>query len=196
METSVSFVRNFTMVNAGLKTKSNVTSAIKLDIHTNKTVQQGHFVNQVEETGNLFYANHTETEKRVSDEWYINSGCSNHMTAREDLLVDIDRRVKAKVQVGTGVFVDVAGKGTLVIETTKGKRYIKEVMLVLGLAENLLSGGQMTNHGYFLLFGDCKVDIFDDRTLQHLVVRVRQKGNRCFPLVFNTNKEFALKTST
>ncbi|CAL9001991.1 unnamed protein product, partial [Prunus brigantina] len=27
----------------------------------------------------------------------------------------------------------------------------------------------MTDHGYFLLFGDCKVDIFDDRTLQHLV---------------------------
>ncbi|CAL9013160.1 unnamed protein product [Prunus brigantina] len=175
--------------------KCNKIGHIARYCNTNKTVQQGHFANQVEETGNLFYANHTETERRVSDEWYIDSGCSNHMTSREDLLVDIDRRVKAKVQVGTGVLVDVAGKRTLVIETTKGKRYIKEVMLVPGLAENLLNVGQMTDHGYFLLFGDCKVDIFDDRTLQHLVVSVRQKGNRCFPLVFNTNKEFALKTS-
>ncbi|CAL2253622.1 unnamed protein product [Prunus armeniaca] len=116
--------------------------------------------------------------------------CSMKITLRQR-----KGRVKAKVQVGTGVLVDVAGKGTLVIETTKGKRYIKEVMLVPGLAENLLSVGQMTDHGYFLLFGDCKVDIFDDRTLQHLVVSVRQKGNKCFPLVFNTNKEFALKTS-
>ncbi|CAL2276374.1 unnamed protein product [Prunus armeniaca] len=175
--------------------KCNKIGHIARYCNTNKTVQQGHFANQVEETGNLFYANHTETEKRVSDDWYIDSGCSNHMTSQEDLLVDIDRRVKAKVQVGTEVLVDIAGKGTLVIETTKGKRYIKEVMLVPGLVENLLSVGQMTDHGYFLLFGNCKVDIFDDRTLQHLVVSVRHKGNRCFPLVFNTNKEFALKTS-
>ncbi|CAL8167828.1 unnamed protein product [Prunus armeniaca] len=151
--------------------KCNKIGHIARYCNTNKTVQQGHFANQVEETGNLFYANHTEIERRVSDEWYIDSGCSNHMTSREDLLVDIDRRVKDKVQVGTGVLVDVAMKGTLVIETTKGKRYIKEVMLVPGLAEDLLSVGQMTDHGYFLLFGDCKVDIFDDRTLQHLVTQ-------------------------
>lgn len=88
--------------------------------------------------------------KKISDEWYIDSGCSSHMTSREDLLVDIDRGVKAKVQVGTGVLVEVEGKGTLIIETIKGRRYIKEVMLVPGLAENLLSVGQMTEHGYFL----------------------------------------------
>ncbi|CAL9001990.1 unnamed protein product [Prunus brigantina] len=114
--------------------KCNKIGHIARYCNTNKTVQQGNFANQVEETGNLFYANHTETEKRVSDEWYIDSGCSNHMTSREDLLVDIDRKVKAKVQIGTRVLVDVVGKWTLVIETTKGKRYIKEVMLVPGLA--------------------------------------------------------------
>lgn len=113
------------------------------------------------------------------------------MTSREELLVDIDRIVKAS----TRMLVDVVGKGTLVIETMKCKQYIKEVMLVHGLAENLLSVGQITEHGYFLLFGDCKVDIFDDSTLQHLVVSLRQKGNGCFPLVFNTNKEFVLKAS-
>ncbi|XP_048437141.1 uncharacterized protein LOC125475821 [Pyrus x bretschneideri] len=114
---------------------------------------------------------------------------------QEDLLVDIGRRVKAKVQVGTGVLVKVVGKGTLIIETMKGMRYIKEVMLVPGLVENLLSVGQMTEHGYFLLFGDYKVDMFDDISLRNLVVSVKQKGNRCFPLIFNTNKELALITN-
>ncbi|CAN6691377.1 unnamed protein product [Malus baccata var. baccata] len=51
------------------------------------------------ETRNLFYANHSGKMKKISDEWYINSECSNHMTSREDLLVDINRNVKAKVQV-------------------------------------------------------------------------------------------------
>lgn len=63
--------------------------------------------------------------------------------------VDINRNVKAKVQVGAGVLV---GKGSLVIETIRGNKYIREVMLVLEIAENLLSVGQMTEHGYFLLF--------------------------------------------
>lgn len=163
--------------------------------HKNKAVQQVNFANQVEETGNLFFANHSGEVKKISDEWYIDSGCSNHMTSREDLLVDIDRRVKAKVQVGNGVLVEVAGKGTLIIETMKGKRYIKEVMLVPSLAENLLSVGQMTEHGYFLLFGDSKVDIFDDTSLRNLVVSVKQKGNRCFALIFSINKKRALKTN-
>ncbi|CAN6713113.1 unnamed protein product [Malus baccata var. baccata] len=38
----------------------------------------------------------------------------------------------------------------------QGRRYIREVMLVPGLTENLLSVEQMIKHGYFLLFGDYK----------------------------------------
>ncbi|CAN6552218.1 unnamed protein product [Malus baccata var. baccata] len=175
--------------------KCNKIGHIARYCNANKTVRQVNFANQVDEIGNLFYANHSGEVKKISDEWYIDSGCSNHMTFREDLLVDIDRGVKAKVQVGTEVLVEVERKGTLIIETIKGQRYIKEVMLVPGLAENLLSVGQMTEPGYFLLFGDYKVDVFDDRSLQNLVVNVKQKGNRCFPLILNTNKELALRTN-
>ncbi|CAL2234861.1 unnamed protein product [Prunus armeniaca] len=121
--------------------KCNKIGHIARYCHTNKAVQQMNFANQVEETENLFYANHSgEDGRRICDEWYIDNGCSNHMTSRADLLIDIDRRVKAKVQVGTGALVDVAGKGTLVIDTMKGRKCIKEVMLVPGLTENLLSG--------------------------------------------------------
>ncbi|KAM1444316.1 hypothetical protein ACFX2I_040480 [Malus domestica] len=140
------------------------------------------------------------------------------MTSREDLLVNIDKNVKAKVQVGIGVLVEVAGKVTLVIEIMKGRRYIKEVILIPSLAENLLSVGQMTEHSYFLLFipslaenllsvgqmtehsyfllfRDYKVYVFDDRSLRNLVVSVKQKGNKCLPLIFSTTKELALRTN-
>ncbi|XP_068319549.1 uncharacterized protein [Pyrus communis] len=162
---------------------------------TNKVVQQVNLAHQVEEAVNLFYANHFGEVEKMIDVWYIDSGCSNHMTSKEYLLVDIDRNVKAKVQVGTGVLVKVAGKWTLVIETMKGRRYIKEVMFIPGLAENLLSVGQMNEHGYFLLFGDYRVDVFDDRSLRNSVVSVKPKGNRCFPLICSTNKELALRTN-
>ncbi|XP_050125563.1 uncharacterized protein LOC126602711 [Malus sylvestris] len=91
--------------------KCNKIGHIARYYNTNKAVQQVNFANQVEETGNLFYANHSGEMKKISDEWYIDNGCSNHMTSREDLLVDIDRNVKAKVQVGTRNLIKVAGNG-------------------------------------------------------------------------------------
>ncbi|CAL8999580.1 unnamed protein product [Prunus brigantina] len=93
------------------------------------------------------------------------------MTGREDVLIDIDRSITAKVAMGTGQLVDVIGKGSLMVETKMGKKYINEVLLVSGLKENLLSVGQMMEHGYFLIFGDNKAEIYDDCTLSNLVAR-------------------------
>lgn len=84
------------------------------------------YANQVEEIGNLFSISTPTTEHKNKDMWYIDSVCRNHMTSREDLLVEINRNVKAKVQVGIGVLVDVVGKGSLVIKTMRGKKYIRE----------------------------------------------------------------------
>lgn len=63
----------------------------------------------------MFYACHVATMKKLENMWYVNSGCRNHMTSREDLLVDIDKRVTAKVEIGTRQLVDVVGKGNLVV---------------------------------------------------------------------------------
>lgn len=51
----------------------------------------------------------------MNNSWYIYSGCSNHMT-NERLLVNLQRNVSSKVKMGIGEIVNVAGKGTLVIE--------------------------------------------------------------------------------
>ncbi|KAI5312848.1 hypothetical protein L3X38_042022 [Prunus dulcis] len=119
--------------------------------HDNQSVQKVNYPNQVEETGTLFYACNAVTDVKMSNSWYVDSGCSNHMTGDERLLIDIRRDVTSKVKMGTGETVQVAGKGTLVIETKTGRKHIQEVMLVPGLEENLLSVGQMMEHGCFSL---------------------------------------------
>ncbi|CAL9026049.1 unnamed protein product [Prunus brigantina] len=92
------------------------------------------------------------SDVKINGNWYIDSGCSNHMTGSAELLVDIRTNVCGKVQMPSGSLVDVAGIGSLVIETSDGKKYIREVMFLPGLKENLLSVGQMDEHGYHLLF--------------------------------------------
>ncbi|XP_034215554.1 uncharacterized protein LOC117627540 [Prunus dulcis] len=90
------------------------------------------------------------TRLTVQIKW---SGCSNHMTGNVNLLIDVRTNVAGKVQMPTGDLVNVAGMGSLVIDTTKGRKYIKEVMYLPGLKENLLTVGHMDEHGYYLLFG-------------------------------------------
>ncbi|KAI5336087.1 hypothetical protein L3X38_026221 [Prunus dulcis] len=117
------------------------------------------------------------------------------MTGNEDLLVDIDKNMIAKIEMGTGQLVEVTGKGNLVVETKIGKRYIKKVMLVPGLKENLLNVGQMMEHGYYLGFGDHKVEIYDDSSYSNMVAKVQMRGNRRFPMKLHSRIHTAYKIS-
>jgi transposase InsO family protein len=117
------------------------------------------------------------------------------MTSQESELINIDRSVTCKVKMGSGDLVQATGKGTLVVETQHGKRYIKEVLLVPGLDENLLSVGQMMEHGYYILFGGNKAVIFDDESLNNVIAIVIMGGNRCFPLSLESITPAARKAS-
>ncbi|KAI5348811.1 hypothetical protein L3X38_001698 [Prunus dulcis] len=136
-----------------------------------KNVQKANCANQMKVTGNLFYANSTIAATNVTGEWYIDSGGSNHMTGNESLLTDIRTNAVGKVQMPNGELVNVARMGTLAIDTTKGRKYIKEVMYLPGLKENLLSVGQMDEHGYYLVFGGKLCSIFEGPLVECLVIK-------------------------
>ncbi|KAM2990086.1 hypothetical protein FF2_003976 [Malus domestica] len=154
-----------------------------------KIVQKANSVNQ-EVTGNLFYADSAISE---TNNWYIDSGCNNHMIRNADLLVDIRTNVAGKVQTPTGALVIVAGMGSLEIDTNKGKKYIRKVMYIPGLKENLLSVGQTDEHGYYLLFGEGICSIFDGPSLDNLVIKVKKKENICYPLSLWKNNQLVFR---
>ncbi|KAI5355014.1 hypothetical protein L3X38_007909 [Prunus dulcis] len=157
--------------------------------------EAANYASHKEEEGNMFYACHAAAMVKNNGVWYVDSACSNHMTSQASLLVNIDTKVTAKVKMVTGDLVEATGKGTLVIDTKAGPRYIKEVMLVPGLDENLLSVGQMVEHGYYLVFGDSMVEIFDDRSMENLLAKVSMTGNRCFPLSLKYANSVAMKAT-
>nr|XP_048321710.1 uncharacterized protein LOC125419549 [Ziziphus jujuba var. spinosa] len=62
-----------------------------------KNMQKANCTNQMELTGNMFYAaSEFEKSSKIS-EWYIDSGCSNHMTGNMDLLIDVKRNIYGRV---------------------------------------------------------------------------------------------------
>nr|XP_028956410.1 uncharacterized protein LOC114824173 [Malus domestica] len=156
------------------KTEKAFARHIARDCNNKKNVQQLNYATQVP---TMFYVNNAINKKPMEDVWYVDSGCSNHMTGREDVLVDVDRSITVKVEMGTGQLVDVVGKGSLVVNTKMGRR---------------------TDDGawiYFLIFGDNKVEIYDDCSLSTLIAKVQMKGNRSFPLKLQTGLQFALRAS-
>ncbi|KAI5352933.1 hypothetical protein L3X38_005825 [Prunus dulcis] len=157
--------------------------------------EAANYASHKEEEGNMFYACHAAAIVKNNGVWYVDSACSNHMTSQASLLVNIDTKVTSKVKMGARDLVEATGKGTLVIDTKAGPRYIKEVMLVPGLDENLLSVGQMVEHGYYLVFGDSMVEIFDDRSMENLLAKVSMTGNRCFPLSLKYANSVAMKAT-
>ena len=54
------------------------------------------------------------------DIWYLDSGCSNHMTRNLNLFSSLDTSVKTDVTLGNNVQVTVLGKGTVDSLTKQG----------------------------------------------------------------------------
>ncbi|KAI5352432.1 hypothetical protein L3X38_005323 [Prunus dulcis] len=63
-----------------------------------KSVQNANYASQMEVTGNLFYENYATNESKPNRDWYIDSGCSNHMTGNVDLLLDVRTNVAGQLR--------------------------------------------------------------------------------------------------
>ena len=82
------------------------------------------------------------------DMWYLDSGCSRHMTGNKSLLKSI-----RKVTAGSVTFGD-SSKGSIIGIRDIGNEHfmIANVQLVTGLKYNLLSISQICDNGYKVIF--------------------------------------------
>ncbi|CAL8130673.1 unnamed protein product [Prunus armeniaca] len=120
---------------------------------------------------------------------------SSQPTGQEAVKPQCKDKCGWKVQMPIGALVNMASIGSLVIDTTKGRKYIREVMYLPGLRENLLSFGQMDEHGYFLVFGDGMCKVFDSSSMNCLIIKVPMTKNMCYPLSFLAENQLLMKAS-
>ncbi|GJV94795.1 retrovirus-related pol polyprotein from transposon TNT 1-94 [Tanacetum coccineum] len=80
-----------------------------------KNQQQEKILEGKQEDGNVFFCHSANVER--SDTWFLDSGCSNHMTGDESILVDIDTAGNSQVKMGNGAFVQVKGKVKIPVKT-------------------------------------------------------------------------------
>ena len=125
---------------------------------------------------------------KQEDFWFLDSGCSNHMTGNIAMFANLDENVKSKVTTTTDSKISVKGKGRVSIQARNGEQMIvPKVYYVPGLKCNLLSIGQLINKGYNAFFKDEMCTIRDIPPSKKIISQVQMTNNRMFPLKLSTD---------
>lgn len=90
------------------------------------------------EENQLFFVSQATTIKN-GDVWLIDSGCTNHMAKNQSYFTTLDTTIKVPVRMGDGALMESKGKDTVAVQTNKGTKFIKNVLYVPDLDQNLLS---------------------------------------------------------
>ncbi|OMO99220.1 hypothetical protein CCACVL1_03887 [Corchorus capsularis] len=156
----------------------------KSECRTNlsKGGERSNYIEQEEKEAeiSLLMVCHTK-EESAKNMWYLDTGCSNHMSGDKKAFAELDETFTDTVKFGDDSTVEVKGKGNVRIQTNSGQvQSILNVLYVPDLKTNLLSIGQLQEKGYEIVIknGVCQVK---DAKLG-LIVQAKMTSNRMFPV--------------
>ena len=92
---------------------------------------------------------HTTLKVFNSCLWYLDSGCSRHMTGDKSLFKTLKEKEDGYVTFGDGSHSQVIGKGTIDIP---GILFLTDVLYIKGLKVNLLSITQICDEDFLIQF--------------------------------------------
>ncbi|WVZ24094.1 hypothetical protein V8G54_002638 [Vigna mungo] len=138
------------------------------------------------ETLTLMLMTATECMKSKNKNWYLDSGCSNHMTCNREWLVNFDDTKKSKVKFADDSTLKVEGMGDVVINRRSGsKAIISNVLFVPEMKYNLLSLGQLVEKDFKVVMGDQKqVKLYDNNG--RMILSSKLSKNRTFQVCLDT----------
>ncbi|KAK2361452.1 secreted RxLR effector protein [Trifolium repens] len=118
-------------------------------------------------------------EKVKNEEWYLDTGCSNHMTAHREWLTSFDSSRTSSIKLANSSKVAAEGTGNIVIRGNSGvKVIIKDVFYVPEMNCNLLSIGQLAEKGFSVAIAGDSLKLFDPE--KGLVLKSTLSPNRTY----------------
>jgi transposase InsO family protein len=148
--------------------------------------QKAHFTNENQPNNgeeNTILITCNVAQESSKEVWFLDSGCSNHMSGSKEMFATMDDSIKSEVKLGNDHRVSVMGKGSINIRTKQGEeKHISDVYYVPGLQHNLISIGQLVQKGYRIYFENGECVILDKKPSNRLIAKVEMTKNRMFPL--------------
>ncbi|PHT31959.1 hypothetical protein CQW23_28296 [Capsicum baccatum] len=132
------------------------------------------------ETKTLLMSINTE-EKPMQDVWYLDTGCSNHMSGSKSCFSSLNEGFHSKVNFGDCSTVDAMGKGDIKIKAKNGfEEIILNVLYVPALKSNVLSVRQLQEKGYSIFIGKDVCEIYSPT--KGAIVVAKMNSKMLFPL--------------
>ena len=107
--------------------------------------------------------------ERTSTYWYIDSGCSHHMTFDKSAFTSYSEQLNSCVEVGNGERTKIAGTGTVKLTLEMNGRSkpctIQNVLHVPNLGYQLLSVSQLSKSGIQTLFSSSGAQLIRDQEI-------------------------------
>ncbi|KAK7377339.1 hypothetical protein VNO80_02762 [Phaseolus coccineus] len=133
---------------------------------------------ELEEEEELLLMSYLEKHQANREEvWFLDSGCSNHMTGCKDWFFDLEEGFNRSVKLGNDTRMSVVGKGSVKIQVNGVTQVIPDVYYVLDLKNNLLSLGQLQERGLAILIRDGTYKVYHPKKEKHDVLEDR-RGDR------------------
>ncbi|KAL7608937.1 hypothetical protein Lser_V15G10584 [Lactuca serriola] len=165
------------VVNSETNSASSLTHQIK---HTDGTTKLKNFLNGENssyEDGSTSIPTVLNAGEPNDDTWYIDSGCSKHMTGNRNYLRDFKPiQTNQDVTFGNNMKAKIKGYGNI----TNGNFTIKKVAFVDDLKHNLISVSQLCDNNLEVLFTKQRSLIMDAKT-KDVIVDSDRAGNM-YPL--------------
>jgi hypothetical protein len=124
--------------------------------------------------------------KSTKDKWFLNSGCSRHMTGDKNKFTSLTLKDGGNIKFSDNSKGKIIGIGNI------GKTHslvIEDVLLVDGLKHNLLSISQLCDKGYNVIFKSIMCIIVNKIDNQVLFVAFRNENVYTINLDNMTSKE-------
>ena len=104
----------------------------------------------------------TQIEGASDNCWYLDIGCSTHMTGRREWFLNLDQSVKSQVKFADDRTLSAKGIGKVLIKTKdRGQSCITDVLFVPGMKSNLLSLSQLLEKGFMTKLENKMLRVFE-----------------------------------
>ena len=99
---------------------------------------------ELDEDQEMLLMSYVETHNSKREEvWFLDSGCSNHMSGDKQWFMELDQSFRHSVKLGNDSKMAVMGKGNVRIHVEGKTQVITKVFYIPKLKNNFLSIGQL-----------------------------------------------------
>jgi transposase InsO family protein len=133
-------------------------------------------------------------EEDNDDQWYLDTGCSNHMSGKRTWFYELDEFVNRRIRFADDSVVKAEGIGKVRIQCKDGRNTsISDVLYVPTMKSNLISIGQLLEKGYVVKMEDKVLRVFDNK--MSLILKAPMSRQRTFKIELNVIEGNCLSAS-